>query len=198
MGLDLEYIEGQTPLEDYEKEGLIIKSITTRGELDELEQYNIHKAELWSRSRKFKKEEILTEHFIKHLHQKMYSEVWRWAGTFRKSGKNIGVDWVNIGINLKYLLDDMLFWIDKKTHSADEATIRFKHKLVSIHCFPNGNGRHSRLMADIIIDNIFGEKQFSWGTSNLVKAGSTRKRYILALREADQGNYHPLIEFARS
>ncbi len=198
MGLDLEYEEGQTPLSEEEKEGLLISSITTHGDLDEHEQLNIEEAIKWLLNKKIKKDKILTESFIKMVHKKMFNNVWSWAGEFRKSEKNIGVRWINIGVDLKTLLDDTNYWIENKTYAPDEIAIRFKHRLVNIHCFPNGNGRHSRIMADIIIESVFGEKIFSWNQSNMVKADDTRKEYIRSIREGDKGDIKPLIKFARN
>ena len=198
MGLELKYEEGQTPLDEEEKEGLKIKSITTQRELDEFEQLNIEKAVEWTIHTKLKPEKILTEKFVKDLHKRMYGDVWKWAGEFRKSKKNIGISWVRIGIELKNLMDDTKYWIENNTYSPDEIAIRFKHRLVSIHCFPNGNGRHSRMMADIIMESIFDEDLFTWHQSKMVKANETRKEYINALRKADNGNVKPLIEFAKN
>ncbi|MCK0160298.1 mobile mystery protein B [Allomuricauda sp. F6463D] len=198
MGLEFKYKNGQTPLDEEEKEGLKIKSITTQGELDEFEQLNIEKAVEWTIHTKLKSENILTEKFIKNLHKRMYSDVWKWAGEFRKTKKNIGIHWTQIGSELKKLLDDTKYWIENKTFTPEEIAIRFKHRIVSIHCFPNGNGRHSRMMADIIMESIFGNEIFSWNQSNMVKANETRNQYIKALREADNGNFNELIEFARN
>jgi len=198
MGLKLQYKDGQTPLDEEEKEGIKIKSITTQGELDEFEQLNIEKAIEWTIHANLKAERILTEKFIKYLHKKMYHEVWKWAGEFRKTNKNIGINWTQIGVELKTLIDDTKYWVENKTFSPEEIAIRFKHSIVAIHCFPNGNGRHSRLMADIIIESIFENEIFSWHKSNMVKANETRKAYIKALREADSGNIEPLMKFARS
>ena len=198
MGLEFDYNDGQTPLYEEEKEGLKIKSITTQGELDEFEQLNIEKAVEWTIHTKFKLEKILTEKFVRDLHQKMYGDVWKWAGEFRKTEKNIGIPWTQIGIELKNLLDDTKYWIENKTFPPEEIAIRFKHRIVSIHCFPNGNGRHSRMMADIIMESIFGNEIFSWHQSNMVKANETRNQYIKALKEADNGNFKQLIEFAKN
>lgn len=198
MGLEFDYKDTQTPLDDEEKEGLKIKSITTQGELDEFEQLNIEKAVEWTIHTKFKPEKIFTEKFIKDLHKKMYGDVWKWAGNYRKTDKNLGISWTKIGIELKNLLDDTKYWIENKTYSPEEIAIRFKHRIVSIHCFPNGNGRHSRMMADIIMESIFADETFTWHQSNMVKANETRKKYINALKEADHGNVTPLIEFAKN
>lgn len=198
MGLELVYEDGQTPLSEEEKEGLLIKSITTHGELDEHEQLNIEEAIARIMIMKLKKDRILTEDFIKDLHKKMLGKVWRWAGEFRKSEKNIGVKWINIGIDLRTLLGDTDYWIENKTYPPDEIAIRFKHRLVNIHCFPNGNGRHSRIMADIIIESIFGEDIFTWSHSNMGQANETRAEYIRSIREADRGNIESLINFART
>lgn len=198
MGLDLEYINGQTPLDEEEKDGLLILTIATRGELDEFEQQNIEKAVQWILGRTFKPELFFTEDFVRILHKRMYADVWAWAGEFRKTNKNIGVDKWKIPSDLKYLLDDAKYWHENNTYTQDEIAVRFKHRIVSIHCFPNGNGRHSRLMADIIIEKIYKQPVFSWGAANLSDEGDTRKSYLKAVKTADRGDYSLLLAFARS
>ncbi|MHB8579410.1 MAG: mobile mystery protein B [Ignavibacteriaceae bacterium] len=197
MGLELDYIYGQTPLDEDEKEGLKIPTITTRKELDEFEQLNIEKAVEWSLTRKINLESILTEKFVKDLHIRMFDDVWTWAGEFRKSNKNIGVDKFQISIELRNLFDNCKYWIKEKTFTEDEIAVRFSHRMVSIHPFPNGNGRHSRLIADILISHGFGKDVFSWGRTNLTSKSKTRTKYLSALHAADEGNYQSLIKFAR-
>lgn len=198
MGLKIDYIDGQTPLNEEEQDGLLIPSITTREELDEFEQLNIEKAIQWTFGKKWKAEQLFTERFVKDLHKRMYGEVWKWAGAFRESEKNIGIKSYLIPSELKILLDDALFWVQNGTYSPEELAIRFKHRLVSIHCFSNGNGRHSRLMADLIMEKVFNATFFSWGSTNLVKANETRTAYIKAVKMADKHDLHPLIDFAKS
>ena len=198
MGLNSDYIDGQTPLNEEEQNGLLIPSITTREELDEFEQLNIEKAIQWTFGKKWKAEQLFSEKFVKDLHKRMYGEVWKWAGAFRESEKNLGIKSYLIPAELKVLLDDALFWVENDTYSPDELAIRFKHRLVSIHCFSNGNGRHSRLMADLIMEKLFNATFFSWGSSNLVKATDTRKAYIKAVKMADKQDLQPLIVFAKS
>ena len=198
MELDLDYTDGQTPLEEEEKEGLLIPTIATRGELDEFEQQNIEQAVQWTLGHSFKREAVLTEAFIKKLHKRMYGGVWKWAGELRKSNKNIGVDKWLVPTQLRQLLNDTLFWMKNETFPPDEIAIRFKQRLVSIHCFANGNGRHSRLMADILIEKIYGRPVFSWGAGDLVHQGEARKLYIKAVKAADSGDLLPLLHFARS
>jgi Fic-DOC domain mobile mystery protein B len=198
MGLKINYIQGQTELDEEEKEGLLIQSITTREELNEFEQQNIEKAIQWTYIRKLKKEQLLSEKFIKDLHKKMYGDVWKWAGEFRKSEKNIGVKSYLIATELKMLLDDCLFWIDNNVYIKEEIAVRFKHKLVSIHCFANGNGRHSRLMADLIMEKLFGSSFFSWGGNDLVNQTDSRLNYIKAIKLADENKMEPLIAFSKS
>jgi len=198
MGLDLIYNDGQTPLDEDEKEGLIIQSIATRGELDEFEQQNIEDAIQWSLTRRFKSEQILSESFILELHKRMYRNVWRWAGEFRKTNKNIGVDKLDIPVALRSLIDDAAYWLGHNVYEPAEFAIRFKHRLVSIHCFPNGNGRHSRMMADIIVEKIFQQPVFSWGSRNLTDEKDLREKYLLALRKADKGDFDLLLKFAKS
>ncbi len=198
MGLDLEYIDGQTPIDEDEKEGLLIETIATKGELDEFEQQNIEEAMQWVFGRKFKAKDVFTEKFICNLHKRMYGNVWAWAGDFRKSDKNIGINKYQIPVALKVLCDDAFFWVENKTFPPEEIAVRFKHRIVSIHCFPNGNGRHSRLMGDIINEKLYGREPFSWGAGNLIKQGNTRTSYLQAVKAADQGDYAPLLAFVRS
>jgi len=198
MGLTIDYIDGQTPLSEEEQEGLKIPSITTREELDEFEQLNIEKAIQWTFGKKIKAEQLFSEKFIKDLHKRMYGDVWKWAGTFRTSEKNIGIKSFLISIELKQLLDDALYWTQNNTYDSEELAIRFKHRLVSIHCFANGNGRHSRLMAELILEKLYNTKFFSWGSTNLVKATEARTEYIKAVKKADQHDILPLLAFAKS
>ena len=194
--IDLKYPEGATPLNADEIDGLLPTHITTRAELDRWEQDNINEALAWVEERKPK--DILNESFLKLLHTKMFCNVWKWAGNFRQSDKNIGVPWYDISVALKQLCDDVKYWIENKTFSDDEIAVRFHHRLVSIHLFPNGNGRHARLVADILLENILNKASFTWGNANLVKSGDDRKRYIESLIAADKGEYRKLLEFVKS
>lgn len=200
MGLNLDYSLGQTPLDEEEKEGLKIPTISTKGELDEFEQKNIEDTVLWTLGTKIKVDKLLSESFIRSLHKRMYGEVWKWAGKFRQSEKNIGITSWKISTELKVLLEDAKFWIENETYSEDEIAIRFKHRIVSIHCFPNGNGRHSRLMADLIAEKVFRRKIFTWGQSNSKLSSQTevRSNYLEALKKADKGDFGELLKFARS
>jgi Fic-DOC domain mobile mystery protein B len=197
MGLDLGYINGQTPIDEDEKEGLLIHTITTLGELNEFEQLNIEVAVEWTLKNRFTIDLILSESFIKDLHEKMFGKVWQWAGEFRMTNKNIGVDKFMIGIELRNLIDDCKYWISNKTFTPDEISLRFSHRIVQIHLFPNGNGRHSRLIGDILVNHGFNLPVFSWGRKDLTYKGEARQLYLQALREADQGSYPKLLEFAR-
>ena len=198
MGLDLEYTNGQTPLDDEEKEGLLIPTIATREELDEFEQQNIEEAIQWVLGRSLKAEIILSEKFVRNLHKRMYGDVWEWAGKYRKTEKNFGLDKWQIPVALRSLCDDTLFWIQNNTYLPDEIAIRFKHRIVSIHCFANGNGRHSRLMADVIIQKVYKLPFFTWGARDLVNQSEARSNYLETVKAADRGNYEPLLIFART
>ncbi len=198
MGLILDYTDGESPLSEEEREDLKIKSISSREDLNEFEQQNIEMALEWAMKQKISLSRLLTEKFIKDLHYRMFNLVWAWAGKFRKSNKNIGVDWTQVAVEVKKLLDNCLFWVENKTFSNDEIAIRLKHGLVLIHPFPNGNGRHSRLIADVIIEKIFKSDIFSWGGESINSNEETRLSYLKAVREADKGNFKPLLAFAKS
>lgn len=194
--MQYDYLPGATPLDSDEAEGLLLPHITSRRELDRWEQDNIAEAEVWALRRKPR--DLLSVDFVCRLHKRMFGTVWRWAGEFRRSGKNIGVECWAIGTSLKNLLDDVQTWIDLNSYPPDEIAARFHHRLVSIHLFANGNGRHARLMVDLLLVHILGRPRFTWGSENLVHAGDCRQRYIAALQAADRRQYQPLLEFVRS
>jgi Fic-DOC domain mobile mystery protein B len=199
MGIKLDYVKGQTPLDENEILGLKIKTIATVGELNEHEQNNIEGAFQWAMHRKIPIETFLTKEWLFNLHYKMFSNVWDWAGQKRTTNKNIGVDKNSIDVALYHLLDATKYWIKNETYDPIEIAIRFKHSLVTIHCFPNGNGRHARLCADLLIKQMTGQDGFTWGSQrSLYQEGELRSTYIGALKLADAGDYKPLIEFACS
>ncbi|MCU0989710.1 MAG: mobile mystery protein B [Xanthomonadales bacterium] len=186
--------DANTPLTPEERDGLIPSYITLRSELNAAEQANILEAGEWALARK---RNVLEERFLTNLHRRMFGRVWRWAGQFRKTDRNIGVDPYRIPADLRQLFDDCRYWIEHGTYSGDEIAARFHHRLVLIHPFPNGNGRHSRLAADLLLVKL-GRPRFSWGLVNLVDATETRQRYVAALRAADHHDIGPLLEFVRS
>ena len=191
-----DYPDGATLLDPDEAEGLIPEHITRRWELDEWEQRNIIDAISWLE--KSRPTDILNETFIRKLHRRMFGKVWRWAGTFRTTDKNIGGEWYQIRPRLKNLCDDTRVWLENETELPDEIAVRFHHRLVHIHPFPNGNGRHARLLTDLFLENILARPRFSWGGANLVNTGEARERYILSLQAADNHDYQPLLTFVRS
>lgn len=190
----VEQDDASTPLSPEEQEGLIPSYITQRSELNEAEQANILDAEEWAFNRQ---RDVLSEKFLNDLHKRMFGRVWKWAGHYRRTGKNIGVDAYRIPIELRTLLDDVRYWTEHGTYEPDEIAARFHHRLVSIHLFPNGNGRHARTVADLLLVAL-GRPRFSWGREHLVDAGETRQAYVDALRAADDRDYGALFAFVRS
>jgi Fic-DOC domain mobile mystery protein B len=186
--------DNATPLTPEERDALIPAHITYRRELNEAEQENIYRAQNWALATR---RELLTEKFVKDLHRRMLGDVWRWAGKFRTSERNIGIPHYEIPMAMRQLLDDASTWIKSGSYPRDEIAVRFHHRLVQIHPFPNGNGRHARLMADLLVMRLGGER-FSWGSADLQNAGDLRMRYIAALRAADNHDIAPLLTFARS
>ena len=192
----IKYADGATPLDYDELTGLLLTHITTRGELDRWEMENINQALLWIEN--LKRKSFFSINFICMLHKKMFSDVWKWAGKFRRSDKNLGIPFHQITVEIQTLCDDAKAWLKYNTYSPDEFAARFHHRLVFIHPFVNGNGRHSRLMADLILEKIFNIKPFSWGGTILAEQGQTRIKYIKALQMADNHDYSLLLEFVRA
>ncbi len=186
--------DGATPIDPDELEGLKHEHITTRDELNELEQANIQSGLLWLGRRR--KTDILTQRFMLELHHRLFGDVWTWAGRFRTSGKNIGVDAYAIAVELKILLDDANYWALHNTYAPLEAGARFHHRLVKIHLFCNGNGRHARIAADVYVNERFGHASIDWAAGHdLQKNNERRTAYIAALRAADRGDDEPLLAF---
>lgn len=190
----LEQDDASTPLTPDERADLIPSYITQRRELNEAEQANIVEAELWALSRK---RDVLSERFLRQLHKRMFGNVWKWAGKIRQSEKNIGVEVWKINTELAQLLSDTRYWVENATYAPDEIAARFHHRLVWIHPFANGNGRLSRLAADLLLISN-GQPRFTWGSANLVDATITRRAYVTALRAADQHDIGLLLMFVRS
>ena len=184
--------DNSTPLTAEEKNGLKLKWITLRSELNEAEARNIAQAQLCLASNK--KKDVCSDTFLRNLHKKMFCDVWVWAGEYRITERNIGVAPYQIPMKLMQLFDDLNFWIDNKTYLNHEIAVRVHHKLVQIHPFPNGNGRVSRLMADLVLRKLEG-KTLYWGDTNLVDVSEVRRKYIDALRKADAGDYTDLLNF---
>lgn len=187
--------DNSTPLNEEEQRGLIPSWITTRSELNDAEARGILDVERWLITSRQK--DLLSEKFVKLLHKKMFESIWKWAGKFRTKEVNIGnIPPYAVSVELKKLFDDVNYWIDNKTYTPLEICARFHHRLVYIHLFPNGNGRLSRLMADLLIKKL-GGKSLNWGNGSLVETSQLRATYIEALHKADGGNYSPLLNFVQ-
>lgn len=186
--------DGATPLDPDEREGLRFPHVTTRGELNELEQANIQSGLLWLGRRR--KGDVLSENFMRELHRRLFGEVWSWAGQFRRSEKNIGVDPLAIAVELRKLLGDARYWVERGTYAPLEAAARFHHRLVAIHLFANGNGRHARLATDLYLEECLGHPRIDWAEGDDLEHANIRcDAYIGALRAADRGEYGLLFEF---
>lgn len=184
-----------TPLEPEEREGLIPTWIAFRHELNEAEQANIAAGTAWAHRQR--RPDLLDERFIKQLHRRMFGDVWSWAGAFRSTERNIGIDPLRIPVELRAVCDDVRYWIGQETYPVDEIAVRYHHRLVAIHPFANGNGRTARFIADLLVQRL-GGPVFTWGRVSLTDVGETRRRYIAALRAADDHDIGPLLAFARS
>jgi Fic-DOC domain mobile mystery protein B len=190
--------EGNTELTVEECLGLI-PSITTRAELNEVERLNINTARVWAmRAQVLRRPDLLTDGFARELHRRMFNQAWRWAGRYRTTGRNLGWEVPRLTEGVRNAFDDARDWLQHATYPLSESAVRLHHRLVAIHPWPNGNGRHSRLVADLMVASS-GGAELTWGArSNLVSMSAVRDRYIAAIRRADSGDFAPLLEFAQS
>jgi Fic-DOC domain mobile mystery protein B len=187
--------DDNTPLSPEELAGLI-PSLATKEELNEWERENILLAREWAMRDRTPPLETISDEYVRKLHLKMFDQTWKWAGRYRQTEKNIGVAFHEIPERLAVLFGDVRYWMENGTYSPDETAVRLHHRLVAIHAFPNGNGRHARLIADMLVMRR-GGRAFTWGASELVQPRQSRARYLHALRSADDGDIQPLLEFSR-
>lgn len=190
------YPDGATPLDAREAEGLKISFIANRDELNRWEQENILEAEAKYFTRR--RRDVLSERFILRLHRDMFGKVWKWAGRYRTTDKNIGVPSWDVAVKVRGFCEDANLWIGSGTEPADEIAARVHHRLVAIHPFANGNGRHARMLADLLMVHILERPRFTWGRNDLSGPGEVRARYLEALRAADRMQMAPLLGFVRS
>lgn len=185
--------DGHTELSEEDRLGLIPTYIATRGELFDAEQQNIAEALLRRRPTVV---QLLDDKYLRDLHQAMFGHVWRWAGHYRRKDTNIGSDARQVSVQVRTLVDDVRAWVEYDTYERDELAVRFHHRLVTIHPFPNGNGRHGRVAADYLVTALGGEP-FSWGAGLDVDTDNLRAAYRGALQRADAGDIANLLVFAR-
>ena len=185
--------DAATPLTREESQGLLLSYISLRSELNAAEQENIAEASERARRRKF----VLDETYLNRLHGEMFGRVWDWAGRFRTTDKNLGVPHHRVATDFRQLLDDCRYHLENKTYPPDELAARFHHRLVFVHPYPNGNGRHARLATDLLLESL-DHKAFTWGSASGIDGRTTRQRYVDALKAADGHDYRPLFAFVRS
>lgn len=193
-------VDGQTPLDDEQKKGLLLP-LTTQAELNAAEAEAILKARSWAmvRARPLPSTQILQEKWLQQLHKRMLAPVWQWAGSYRRADVYFGVPWVQVPTAMRGALNDSRYWVENRAllnMTIVEAAVRVQHKLVVVHPFPNGNGRWSRLVADLLV-HAERHPRLTWGAgADLRSSGQARTAYIEALRAADNGNFEGLIAFA--
>lgn len=186
-----------TPLDPALRGDLLQTWITTRADLNEAEEENILDGADWARRRRGGAEALLNEDFSKSLHEQMFGDVWKWAGSYRQNELNIGIAPHLVPAEMPVLFDNARFWVENNTFPPDDIAVRLHHRLTQIHGFPNGNGRHARMMADLLIEKL-GGKPFSWGSGSIHDTGTLRTTYINALKAADNHDFAPLLAFARA
>lgn len=197
MALGEVHAPGATPIDPDELAELIPDHISTQSELNEWEQANIVRGQEWALgSRRSSYRTILSDSFLRDLHNRMFDLTWKWAGAYRRSAKNIGIDWPQIPEQVRVASENAQFWIENEIFQPVELVVRFHHRLIVIHPFPNGNGRHGRLVADLLLMRHFDTERLPWGGHSLVEASGIRDRYLAAMRAADKGDFASLLSFA--
>jgi len=187
---------GATPLDPDEAAGLLPGHIATREQLDEWEAENILEGQRWA-ANVARRRDLLDDAFVRELHRRMFGRTWKWAGTYRSTEKNLGIAPARVAGEVRQLLENTRAQIAGKVALIDEIAARFHHRLVWIHPFPNGNGRHARLLTDLVLA-ANGAEPFTWGRGDLEHAGEARERYLAALRAADTRDLAPLLAFVRT
>ena len=194
--MKIKYPQGATPL-DLDELAMLIPNIGTQTQLDEFEAQNVAKAETWAQNNSRLCRELLSAGGLLRLHKRMFGDTWKWAGRFRNSDKNIGIAWTGIAQAVGILCGDANYWIANQTYHWPELAVRFHHRLVKIHPFVNGNGRHARLAASLLLE-CNGKPRLPWGGESLIEESAKRAEYIAALKDVDNGRLERLIRFGES
>lgn len=184
--------DGNTPVGEDEARGLRLSWVRTRGDLNEAEAANI--LEALRMIRPASTDEVLDDLWLRRLHRRMFGDVWSWAGTYRLSDRNIGVDWKLVPAAVRALVEDCRSWL--ASDDTGEPFARFHHRLVAIHPFPNGNGRHSRAAADLLC-RASAMRRPSWGAGTYADEAALRAAYLGTLRAVDRDpdDLGPLLAF---
>lgn len=195
---EFDFDDHNTPISEEEIDGLIIPIIRTRDDLNEAEALNLTEGTLWLKE-KARSINIFDDLFLCKLHKQLFGQVWKWAGTYRTTNKNIGIFWEDVPVQMRAKTDDAKFWFENEIYSPIELAVRYHYALVHIHPFPNGNGRFSRTIADYIVEKTYELEPLKWGNDNLVESTNARKTYLAAIVEMDgSGDITSLLDFAKS
>lgn len=189
--------QGATPIDDLS--GLIPEGILTYADLSAVEAENIFQAaNKHLHRRKNLTRRGFTEDYVRKVHRDMFGSVWTWAGSYRQSNYNLGVPVELIRDEIQKLSDDQRYWDSSLANSMSilERAVRIHHRLAWIHPFPNGNGRHARMMMDIY---LYAHRQplTLWPSDKMSQDGNERAHYHAALKKADSGDFKDLIEFTK-
>jgi Fic-DOC domain mobile mystery protein B len=183
-----------TPLRPEEIAALRVP-VVSRAQLNALEAANVADGRAWAMA---SRRDCFVREYLSELHRRMFGAVWAWAGRYRTHEVNIGTTMPHeIEVAVAQVFDDARAWRDYKAYEPVELAVRLHHRLVLIHPFAGGNGRCTRLMADVIVKRL-GAKPLTWGAASLSETGAARAAYIEALHAADNHDLTPLLAFAVS
>lgn len=182
-------IPGQTPIDDLS--GLKVKGITTQAELNAHEAENIRKAVLkYLGAKPTRRSAKFDVRWALRLHAEMFGHIWQWAGQPRTQELNIGSPPHQVSVDLLNLLEDLKVW-QKSGMPLQEQAVRLHHRAVKIHPFLNGNGRWSRLLANIWL-KLHGAAPIDWPEAVIGTSSVVRDEYIAAIKAADNHDFAPL------
>jgi Fic-DOC domain mobile mystery protein B len=187
---------GQTPIDPDEAKGLLLR-INTQEALNRAEEENILRARTWAVRSRLVRNRLVSDSTLRRIHKEMFGGVWRWAGVYRLSDKNIGGPWGQVPVLVRQVCENFGLRVSLAGEDRDRLCVEFHYQIVNIHPFVNGNGRHARFCADRLVENL-GGLPFSWGRNDLRGEGAARASYLAALQAADTGDLEPLVRFARS
>lgn len=187
-------IDDATPLDDTSGLKLPSNKIYSLKEIYVAEANNIALATIkYLSAPPSKKTAPFSYEWLSSLHEEMFGNVWDWAGKFRQVELSIGIKAYQVPTALKELADDISYWDKNKTFDIYETATRIHHRAVQIHPYKNGNGRWSRMLANIYLRQN-GSMPVKWQEDLLSKENLKRDEYIKALKEADNSDFFNLIE----
>lgn len=167
--------------------------LTDKNQINEMEATGIAKSEL--NIFELETDIELSTSLILEIHKIAFSELYDWAGKWRKTevyvGQLIPPKPNKVLHSMYQFLDNLNFKISISKNRTEhiDSLVYAHYEFIKIHPFNNGNGRTGRILMNLVALK-FGYKPLEL----YHREGQSRKLYINAMKDADNGNFNTLSQ----